>query len=236
MRFIVPSLALAALACSSCALAKSPQPTDVAITQQRRAAAENERIADTAAAHYDPQATTRTGGCATASPGGDANVNCWSSEVNPTAEYLKKAQHYRALAGKQRAESEELRQAEAKACAGVPELDRALSPFHHPDDVATVTPLRVTDGPVKLVGAVIAFQAAREMTEPRLERIVSCHLARNACLDSGSKDVAYCPLVLENVWTSVIITRSGLFAISVQSPDPEVAQEILRRSEALVMR
>jgi hypothetical protein len=236
MRFFGPTLAVAALACSSCALPRAPQPTDVAITQQRRAAAENEHIADTTAARYDPQATARTSGCATAPPGEEANVLCWSSEVNPTEEYLKKAQHYRALAAKQRAESEQLRKAEAKACAGVSELDRAQSPFFHPEEVATVTPLRVKDGPVELVGAVIAFQAAREMTEPRLERIVSCHLARNACLDSGRKDVANCPLVLENVWTSVTITRSGLFAISLRSPDPEVAREILRRSEALVLR
>ena len=84
-------------------------------------------------------------------------------------------------------------------------------------------------------GALIAFQSVEGMTAPRLERLVTCHLARNACLDDGAKDVAYCPLALKNVKATVTQTADGLFAIAVRSDDPTVAEEILRRAQALTV-
>lgn len=236
MRSFLPALALLSLTCTDCASTPEPQSTDAVAERQRLAANENEQHASVHAAQYDPKARVTTGRCAHGRAGeaGDGGI-CWSSEVNPTATHLEKAQRYRALAEKQRAQSEKLRNAEAQACVGVAELDRALSPFSHPEDVAAVAPLRTTVAPVRLEGALIAFQSVEGMTAPRLERLVTCHLARNACLDDGAKDVAYCPLALKNVKATVTQTADGLFAIAVRSDDPTVAEEILRRAQALTV-
>lgn len=233
MRSFLPALALLSSICAGCASTPAPQSTDAVAQRQELAADANEEHAKVHASQYDPNAKATTGRCSHGRSG-DAGI-CWSSEVNPTATHLRKAQAYQALAEKQRAQSDKLRNVEEKACVGVSEMDRDASPFSHPEDVAAVAPLRSTGAPVHLEGALIAFQSVEGMTAPRLERLVSCHLARNACLDDGAKDVAYCPLALKNVKATVTQTADGLFAVAVRSDDPGVAEEILRRAQALTV-
>lgn len=235
MRFVMPQLAFAALALTACASAPpTPTTTEAAADQHDALAAHNDQAAAKQAAKYDPAARQEKYRCTgrTAREGIDVEV-CWSSEVNPTADHLKKAQRYHALAEEQRAASEKLRQAEQTACTGVSELDKTMSPFSHPEDVDNVVPLKSTAA--RPEGALITFRATEGMTAPRLEKLVNCQLARNACLENAAQEMAYCPLVLKNVKATVAPTAGGLFSVSIRSDDPSIAQEVLRRAEALVI-
>jgi hypothetical protein len=237
MRFAMPQLAVVALAFTACASTPTPQTTDAAAAQHEQLAAHDDQVAAAQVAKYDPAARQTKQRCTGRSAHEEADVEvCWTSEVNPTADHLKKAQRYHALAEEQRATSEKLRKAETSACAGVSELDKTRSPFSHPEDVATVTPLKSAGASPRPEGALITFRATEGMTAPRLERLVNCHLARNACLENDAKELAYCPLVLKNVKATVTSTSDGLFSVAVRSEDPAIAQEVLKRAEALVVR
>jgi hypothetical protein len=237
MRLVMSVLAFGALASTACASNPIPQTTDAAAAQHEQLAAHDDQLAAKQAAKYDPAARQTKQRCTGRAPREEAEIEvCWTSEVNPTADHLKKAQRYHALAEEQRATSEKLRKAEISACSGVSELDKTMSPFSHPEDVATVTPLRTAGASPRPEGALITFRATEGMTAPRLERLVNCHLARNACLENDAQELAYCPLVLKNVKATVTPTGDGLFSVAVRSEDPAIAQEILKRSEALVIR
>lgn len=236
MRSVMLPLSLAALSLTGCASTPpTPVSTEAAADQHEQLADMNAQAAAKQAAKYDPAARQTQYKC-TGRGGGRADIDiemCWTSEVNPTADHLKKAQRLHALAEEQRATSEKLRQAEQSACTGVSELDRTMSPFSHPEDVAAVTPLK--SAAARPEGALISFRAIDGMTAPRLEKLVNCQLARNACLEHESQEMAYCPLVLRNVKATVTPTNDGLFSVSIRSDDPSIAQEVLRRSEALVV-
>jgi hypothetical protein len=232
MRFVMP-LAFVTLALTACASTPTPQATEVAAAQHDQVAAADDQAAAKQVAKFDPAARQTKQRCTGRSARAEAEIEvCWTSEVNPTAEHLKKAQRLHALAEEQRATSEKLRQAEVTACSGVSEIDKTMSPFSHPEDVAAVTPLK---SGAKPEGALITFRAIDGMTSPRLEKLVNCQLARNACLENSAAEMAYCPLVLKNVKATVTPGADGLFAITVRSDDPSIAQEILKRSEALVV-
>jgi hypothetical protein len=235
MRFAMLPLAFTALALTACASTPpTPVSTEAAAEQHDQLAASNAQAASKQAAKYDPAARQTQYKCT--GKGGRADIDiemCWTSEVNPTADHLKKAQRLHALAEEQRATSEKLRAAEQTACTGVSELDRTMSPFSHPEDVAAVTPLKTTAA--RPEGALITFRAIDGMTAPRLEKLVNCQLARNACLENAAQEMAYCPLVLRNVKATVTPSADGLFSVSIRSDDPSIAQEVLRRSEALVI-
>lgn len=241
MRLVIPPLVFGALALTACASTPTPTPTatptDAAAAQHDQVAAQDDHTAAAQAAKFDPAARQTKARCTGRASRGDVEIEvCWTSEVNPTAEHLKKAQRYHALAEEQRAASEKLRQAEVSACAGVSEIDKTMSPFSHPEDVAAVTPLKSPAAPSRPEGAVITFRATEGMTAPRLEKLVSCQLARNACLENNNaQEMAYCPLVLKNVKATVTPTTDGLFSVSIRSDDPAIAQEVLKRSEALVI-
>jgi hypothetical protein len=234
MRFVMPQLVLVTLALTACASTPTPQTTEVAAAQHDQLAASNDKAAAAQGAKFDPAARQTKQRCTGHSAHDEADVEvCWTSEVNPTADHLKKAQRLHALAEEQRATSEKLRQAEVTACSGVSEIDRTMSPFSHPEDVASVTPLKTAAS--KPEGALITFRAVDGMTSPRMEKLVNCQLARNACLENSAQEMAYCPLVLKNVKATVSPAGDGLFAISVRSEDPNIAQEILKRSQALTV-
>lgn len=239
MRFALPQLAFATVTFTLAACASTPLPAtpEAAAAQHDQAAAIDDQAAAKQVAKYDPAARQTKMRCTGRGPGGEADVEvCWTSEVNPTAEHLKKAQRLHALAEEQRAASEKLRQAEVTACSGVSELDKTMSPFSHPEDVAAVTPLKTAGASPRPEGALITFRAVDGMTSSRLEKLVNCQLARNACLDNAAAEMAYCPLVLKNVKATVTPAADGLFGIAVRSDDPTIAQEVLKRAEALVSR
>ncbi len=202
--------------------------------QHETVAAQEDRAAAEHAHLYVPGAKET----ACLGPGGRrAQTVCWTSFTNPTEEHLRQAQSHRERAAAHRAASQELRDAEARACGGVPEPDRDMSPFAHRDDIEGIdplyTPLSPRSGGSRSVGAAVRFRAVPGMTTEWLQRIVDCHLARNASVGYTMPEMSYCPLMLKGVSATVTSTGRG-FAISIRSDDVETANEIRRRAEALV--
>ncbi len=236
MRFMMPMSGFVALTLAACAGAPTAQNSEVVAEQHEQAAVKNDQLAVAQVAKYDPAARQNKGKCVVKGGREDGDVEvCWSSVVNPTEDHLKKAQRYQKLAEAQRAASQKLRDAEGGACLGVSELDRDMSPFSHPEDVEAVAPLQTKVPPVRPEGALITFRATAGMTGPRLERLITCQLSRNACMDNNTPEMAYCPLVLKDVRASVTTTPEGLFAVAIRSDNPAIAQEVLKRAQALVI-
>lgn len=161
-----------------------------------------------------------------------AGAGCWSSVRSPTASHLEEAEKQRKLAADHRVASPALRDAEARACAGISDADRDMSPFERRDDIESVEPLNVNlssskGTAVRTEGAVITFRAVPGMTAEWLQRVVECHLARNAALGHVVPEMPSCPLVPDGVSAQVTATDTG-FAVSVRSEDTATAQEILR--------
>jgi hypothetical protein len=221
-----------ALGCGSTA---GTQPHAMSATEHE-AAASQEQQADTGhGEQYDPTASATKKSCSPARGGGAA---CWTSVTNPTAEHAKEAEEHRELASKHRAASEALRSAEASACAGIPEEDRDLSPFAHREDIRSVSPLREETKIGRSVsyanpGVEIVFRAVPGMTAEWLQRVVDCHLARNAAIghEAAGEEMSFCPLTLRDVQASVRSVGDG-FAVAIRSSNADVSKEIQRRAEA----
>lgn len=164
---------------------------------------------------------------------------CWSSVHNPTAAHLWDAAEHRRQAADHRAASEALRAAEASACAGLAPDDRDTSPFQHTEDIAGVVPFRVSEFDTRgkwpterTIGAVVTFRAVPGLSAEWLQRLVDCHLARNAALGHVVPEMPDCPLVPAGVEARVSSAGNG-FAVAVSSHDPKVARELLSRAERL---
>ena len=84
-------------------------------------------------------------------------------------------------------------------------------------------------------GATVVFQAVPGMTVEWLQRLVDCHLARNAAIghEAASAEMSSCPLTLRGVQASVKSVGDG-FAISMRSEDLNTSKELLRRAKALM--
>jgi hypothetical protein len=145
------------------------------------------------------------------------------------------------LAAEHRAASQALRDAEARACVGLADADRDMSPFAHREDVASVQPLTVKSAVGKFgsstrtMGAVVILRAVPGLTAQWLQRVVDCHVARNGALGHDAAEMPDCPLVPNGITANVTPTETG-FAVAIQSDDPAVAQEVLRRTQGLVGR
>lgn len=189
--------------------------------------------ADAHAAQYDPKAKSEGERCNSRS---DFAGACWTSTSNPTAHHLDEAEKHRKMAADHRAASQALRDAEARACVGISDADRDMSPFDHREDIASVDPLTETWTKVqnaKTVGAIVTFRAVPGMTAQWLQRVVDCHLARNAALGFDVPEMPYCPLVPKDASAKVKETDTG-FAVAIRSDNSDAANEILRRARALV--
>lgn len=234
-------------ACASLAFACARQtpganPHDMSAAQHEAMARQEHAEAEAHSARYDPNAEKSRsrcpgGGAAAAGPAADA---CWTSTTNPTKEHLEHAEEHRKRAADHRAASQALRDAEARACVGIPDADRDESPFDHREDIASVTelysPLSGGKNPTRrFEGATVVFRAVPGMTAQWLQRVIDCHLARNAALGHEVPEMAYCPLVPKGVTASVTPTQSG-FAVALKSDDMDVAREVLRRAKSLVSR
>jgi hypothetical protein len=165
---------------------------------------------------------------------------CWVDIVNPTTEHRREAERHRKAAADHRAASQVLRDAEARACAGLSDHDRDTSPFAHREDIAAVAeldlPRRASYRTVShLAGATITFRAVPGMTAEWLQRVLDCHLARAAAVGHDMPEMPYCPLVPKGVTAAVSRVDKG-FDVDVSSDDPDVAREILARSRTLVSR
>jgi hypothetical protein len=65
------------------------------------------------------------------------------------------------------------------------------------------------------------------MTTERLQRIVDCHIARNATLRNEA--MAYCPLALADIVAEVVLVGERI-AVRVLSDDARTADRILERA------
>jgi hypothetical protein len=216
-------------------------PHDMSVAGHEGMASQEDSNAAAHKAKFDPNAGTSKERCSHLRAPGDGTVDgaCWTSITNPTAEHLEQAKQHQKMAADHRAASAALRTAEVKACAGISELDRDMSPFAHTEDISSVEPLNVTSsGKVQFtrsVGAVVTFRAVPAMTAQWLQRTIDCHVARNAALGHQVPEMAYCPLVPMGVTATVKPTQDG-FAVELRSEDADVVQEIRRRTLLLTKR
>ncbi len=72
------------------------------------------------------------------------------------------------------------------------------------------------------------------MTTEWVQRVVDCHVARNASLGHIVPEMPNCPLVVKGAQARVTSTGNG-FAVEIRSSDPAGAQEILARAQRLVL-
>jgi hypothetical protein len=215
------------------------QPHDMSSAQHEAMAANEDKTAQVHTTQYVPDASIKGERCRRGGSGRDGDTaTCWTSVTNPTAEHLEDAKKHEKMAADHRAASQALRDAEAGACVGLSAEDRDASPFDHREDIASVEPL--TEGSTsgknasaRTTGAIITFRAVPGMTAPWLQRVVDCHLARNAALGHDVPEMPYCPLVPKGVAAKVSATASG-FAIAVRSDDSDTAKEIRGRAQGLV--
>jgi hypothetical protein len=226
--FISLPLVLAFVGCSPA----GTQAHDMSAAQHQAAASQEEAQASDHAAQLDPNASESQTRCT----GGKGRV-CWTQTVNPTAGHGDTAGEHRELAAKHRAASQALRDAEASACAGISDEDRDTSPFAHTQDIRSVSKLTREEATGKSrithdAGATIVFRATPGLTAEWFQRIVDCHLARNAAVGHDMPEMSYCPLVPRGVTATVRSVGDG-FAVDVGSTDSTSAAEIWRRAQKL---
>jgi hypothetical protein len=218
-----------------CGPAAGTEPHAMSAAEHESAASQEQQAGESHGQRYDPKAAATKKNCTT-NRGGTV---CWTSDTNPTAEHEKDAERHRELAAQHRAASDTLRRAEASACSGVPEEDRDLSPFAHREDIRSVKPLDEEvrlgkSASFRMAGAEVVFAAVPGMTAEWLQRVVDCHLARNAALghDMAATEMGYCPLTLRGAQARVRSVGDG-FAVAIRADDEATSKEILRRAESL---
>lgn len=227
-----------ALLPQGCAGAPGTQPHDMSASQHEAAASQEESLASTHAAQHDSAATTTIEKCRSARGKGSGEPICWSSTTNPTERHRRDAEEHRKIAEQHRAAAQALQSAEEKVCGGIAQEDRETSPFYHREDIVRAERLEETR-PVKgggfpeLKGATVVFRAVPGLTAEWFQRLIDCHIARNAALGHDTPDMAYCPLALKDVTARVTSTGDG-FAVEVRGSDRAGAEEILRRARALL--
>lgn len=237
---------LIALPVLSCATTPGSRPHDMSTAQHEAAAQREEAVASGHQARFEPNATITRERCRPLSGAGryadinDLSYTCWTSVSNPTEAHRRMAEEHRHHAADHRAGSAALREAEARACAGLEPDDRDTSPFEHAEDLASVVPLMFpepglgqTPGQKRLAGAIVAFRAVPGMTAAWLQRLVDCHLARNASLGHLLPGMPNCPLVPKGVTATVSSAGTG-FAVSIRSDAPLTAQDVLDRAQRLI--
>lgn len=225
--------ALGLVTSSACASTPGAKPADMSAAGHEQAGAAHEAQAASHAAAYDPAADEVQKHCP---PG--AGRPCWTSIANPTAAHEQEAERHRKMAADHRAAARALRTAEAQSCGGLSDDDRDISPFDHREDISGVSAATELVPPSgksqhsQLVGATVTFRAVPGLTAEWLQRIVDCHIARNAALGNELPEMPYCPLVPKGVSARVSSTGNG-FAVTIQSSDSRTAEEILRRAQSL---
>jgi len=113
-----------------------------------------------------------------------------------------------------------------------------MSPFNHREDITVVGTVKSERGGYDSLGATIptgariAFRAVPGLTGEWLQRVVDCHLARNAVMGAADPTMGYCPLAVPHSKASVVSTGNG-FAVDVTSDDADSVREIVKRAQAL---
>jgi hypothetical protein len=217
---------------AACATTSGTEPHDMSASDHQAAAAAEEQKADDHAAQHDPNASVASVECAE----GRGRV-CWTDVTNPTDEHNAQAEQHKELAAKHRSASQALIAAEQQACGGIDDADRDMSPFEHGADIASVSKLEedVAAGKSTLkraAGATIVVRAVKGLTAEWLQRVVDCHLARNAAVGHEMPEMPGCPLVPVGAKAKVRSTGDG-FAVDVSSDNAAGADEIWKRAQLL---
>lgn len=211
------------------------QPHDMGAASHEGEASEADAAAAAHAAQYDPAAVEATRRCHS----GKGGRICWTRVTNPTDEHLREAEAMAKVAAEHRSASVALLAAEESACAGIAAEDRDVSPFAYTEDIAGVEPLTVSRGGGKLprsevtMGAVVTVRAVPGLTAEWLQRVVDCHVARDASLGHVVPEMPDCPLVPKGVSAKVTSTGTG-FAVEIRADDPDAAADVLARARRLV--
>jgi hypothetical protein len=235
LRRWIPALGLATVALVACKpAAKAPLEPYLSAAGHDLEAANQESQARMANTRYSPYAG-QSGGMCRGRPGPTEDI-CWTSMVNPTERYRHHAAEHRKLAAEHRAAAKTLRDAEARACAGISPADRDESLFDHYEDILRVEPLhggvsRYLQEPWT-EGVVVTFKPVPGMTTLWLQHVVDCQLARNAVLGNVVPELEQCLLVPRGVRASVAQVTDG-FTVTVRAGDRTTAEDLFRRADIL---
>jgi len=145
-------------------------------------------------------------------------------QVNPTEEHRREAARLRRAAAAHRRASLELRVAEERSCSGIPDELRDLSPFFFDEFVSGVE--------LEREQVVVHFDRIPQTTALDLQRLVDCHLARNAALGYDDSHMPFCPLTVKGVTAEVRETEHG-YDIVLSAPAGEAMQNVADRATSL---
>lgn len=230
-------LAPLALTCLMGACAPpSTLPADMSTAEHEASADVEDRAVEEHASGGD-DGSVSAGSCGSAAGAEMVGSPCWSTDEHAGVDRRTAMLEHRELAAAHRAAAENLRDAEARACVGLSDDDRDMSPFEHRLDIASSVELydevlvgRETTR--RLVGATIVFRPVRGLSSAWLERVLDCHLARNESLGHDVPEMPTCPLVPAGVTVNVRPVGTA-FAVDVRAEGEAEAQEVLRRAQLL---
>lgn len=230
---ILGACCITLLIASGCASTPGAKPGDMSAADHEKMARSAELTAGTHTADYDANAKVTDVEC-TATEG----LICWESARNPTASHREDAQRHRKAAADHRAASKALTDAEASSCRGVSGHDRDVSPFHHKENLLRIDSIDSLFAPdqgiTRTDGVVIVMKPTAGLTKNQLERIVNCHVARNAAAGYEMPEMSYCPLNVKGTFARVSKVKDGNLAVSIYAPDEKTNLDLVRRSNALL--
>ena len=226
-----------------CAASPGTRPDDMSASRHEAVADAHEAEAESHARSGSAARDADAGRAAcppTATVAGSVPHICWTAGAQATSDHADAAAVHRRIAAEHRAASRALRDAEARACAGLADDDRDASPFTHTEDISGVAPLveSVRAGRTsvsKTTGASVTFRALPGLTAEWLQRVIDCHLARNAALGHELANMDDCPLVPRGVAARVASTGNG-FVVAIRGEDQEAIDAIVLRADKLKAR
>ena len=101
-----------------------------------------------------------------------------------------------------------------------------------PHAIRELAQRHLASGTARLAGAIVTFLAVPGMTPEWLQRLIDCHLARNAALGHVVLEMPDCPLVLRGVSAHAGATENG-FEVAISSEDADTAKQIQARAQRL---
>jgi hypothetical protein len=170
----------------------------------------------------------RNGICGTA-PNATTDTGWSKCATSDEAAWLFEAQRARDEADAFRARAQSMRAAEKRACAGLGDLDRQVSPMAHTRQIVRVDRL---DAQGRLIGARVTFAKVPGLTRDRLQQLVDCHVAIADEMGHDDRAQTFDPLSAPDASAGVRESDAG-FEVTVVTSNPTSASEILRRAQAL---
>lgn len=215
------------LGCRATTSTPNAHPHSMSVATHNREASAHEAAAAEHRARYEPGVWD---------PCDPRAATCWNAMRTSSEHHGAEADEHARIAAEHRRASAALRDAEARACQGLPAADRDTSPFQRTEDIAGVERITdKTDGNTYVAGAVVTFRPVPGLTAARLERMVDCHLARNAALGHVVPEMPDCPLVPRGA-VAQVTTIGDALRVEIRGSDLAVVRDIVARAERLVSR